>query len=366
MDPHDIVREVSPTRIPRAQGLRLEATDSIAALAPEWATLAASTGNVFATPEWAEAWMDTLGHGASPRLVVGRDAARRLRLVIPLVLVHRGPLRVARFMGHGVADLQGPIAAPGTDFKSQAVEQLMVDILKDYDVFLGERIPASLEWEGMPGVRILHREVNPLLPLREWGNWETYLASRSRRLRRELRHDERVLAARHALSVRLTTDPERLQADLDVLFALHRARFGNQSSFAPREEFHRRFATLALARGWLRLWILEADGRPAAARYDFSYGGVYHAYNGGRHPDWSRLSVGLVLRKFSLQSAFSERATAYRFLRGGESYKGRFGTVDDPIVTVAASGTWLGRVALAVAYSLRSSSRIRGLVRMRL
>jgi CelD/BcsL family acetyltransferase involved in cellulose biosynthesis len=347
--------------------LRLEDTDSVAALAPEWTALAAPTGDVFATPEWAEAWLEVLGRGAQLRLVTGRDGSGRLRVLVPLVLTRRGPVRIARLVGHGVADIQGPISAPtDADLQQETLDRALHEVVRDWDVFLGERMLAGRGWGTMPGVRVMHREANPILHLSGWPDWDSFLASRSRKLRREIVHDERILTERHGLVVRRTTDPSALAADLDVMFALHRSRFGDESSFAPREAFHRRFAAVALTAGWLRLWILEIDGRPAAARYDFSYGNVYHAYNGGRDPRWSNLSVGLVLRKHTLEAAFAEGATAYRFLRGDESYKGRFGTVDDPLVTVARSGSWLGRRAVDAAYALRKSVRLRRLVRLRL
>jgi CelD/BcsL family acetyltransferase involved in cellulose biosynthesis len=350
-----------------SSGLRLGATDSIAALAAEWATLAASTGDVFSTPEWAQAWLDALGRGAKLRLVTARDDSARMRVLIPLVLTRRGPLRLARLAGYGASDMQGPISAPpDADLQHETLNRALHEVVRDWDVFLGERMLAVRRWGTMPGVKVMHREANPVLHLTDWPNWDSFLGSRSKKLRREIVHDERILTERHGLVVRRTTDPGTLAADLDVLFALHRARFGDESSFSPREAFHRRFAAVALAAGWLRLWILEVDGRPAAARYDFSYGNVYHAYNGGRDPRWSNLSVGLVLRKHTLEAAFAEGATAYRFLRGDESYKGRFGTVDDPLVTVARSGSWLGRRAVDVAYALRKSVRLRRLARLRL
>jgi CelD/BcsL family acetyltransferase involved in cellulose biosynthesis len=72
------------------------------------------------------------------------------------------------------------------------------------------------------------------------------------------------------------------------------------------------------------------------------------------------------VRPRSLQAAFAEGAAAYRFLRGDESYKRRFGTVDDPLVTFASGATPLGNMAVAVAHGLRRSGMLRELVRLRI
>ncbi len=80
----------------------------------------------------------------------------------------------------------------------------------------------------------------------------------------------------------------RLQDDLTVLFALHRARWGEGSPFLRFEAFHREFAAVALERGWLRLWFLELDDRPAAAWYGFRFAGVESYYQAGRDPSAPR------------------------------------------------------------------------------
>ena len=51
----------------------------------------------------------------------------------------------------------------------------------------------------------------------------------------------------------------------------------------------------ALERGWLRLWVLEADGKAVAAWYGFRFAQIDWYYQSGRDPDWERQSVGFVL-----------------------------------------------------------------------
>ena len=341
---------------------RLEAHDGFDPILGEWDALARASRNVFATSEWARLWWECYGGPARLRLVGARSPEGSLVGIVPLVVTRVGPVRVARFLGHGMGDLLGPIHAPGDGVAGPALlESALASIATEWDVFLGERLPGNAAWSA-PGTAELKHESNMVLHLSRWPSWEAYVVALSRKLRQGLRHDERSLAERHRLRFRMTRDPDRLAADLDTVFALHRARWGEgRSSFLPGERFYRKFAALALERGWLRLWILEVDDRPVAARYDFEFAGVYHAYNAGRDPAWSKAGVGLVLRAHTMREALEGGAAEYRFLRGEEPYKRRFLTEDTGLITIAKARTWLGRCVTQAGALLRDRPRLRRL-----
>ncbi|HET9251883.1 MAG TPA: GNAT family N-acetyltransferase [Candidatus Eisenbacteria bacterium] len=342
-------------------GLRFETHDTFGPLLPEWEALARATRNVFATAEWASLWWESYGGSARLRLVGARSAEGKLVGIVPLVITRVGPVRVARFLGHGMSDLLGPIRASDHGVTSPSLlEAALGEIGPQWDLFLGERLPGGDAW-CEAGTSELRRESNMVLPLSRWPDWDAYVTALSRKLRQQIRHDEKALAKRHRLRFRMTREASSLPADLDTVFALHRARWEGRSSFVPGETFYRRFAALALERGWLRLWILEADSRPVAARYDFEYEGAYHAYNAGRDPAWRKAGVGLVLRAHTMREAMSGGAAEYRFLRGGEDYKKRFLTEDAGLVTVARGRTWLGRWAAQAGTLLRNRPRLRRL-----
>src|SRR5206468_2281345 len=115
------------------------------------------------------------------------------------------------------------------------------------------------------------------------------------------------------------------------------------------------FAHAALERGWLRLWVLEADGAPVAAWYGFRFAEVDWYYQSGRDPAWERQSVGFVLMAHTIQAAFDDGMLEYRLLRGGEGYKERFASDDPGIETVALTRGVLGSAALLAARSARST-----------
>jgi CelD/BcsL family acetyltransferase involved in cellulose biosynthesis len=351
--------EVTPAA--RARGtpgpaLRLERFEGLLAARSEWAALAEHSRNIFATWEWADAWWRHFGDSLRLAAALLRDDEGRAAAVLPLCVRGRRPLRIARFVGYGPADEQGPVCPPQS--MPTASEVLLRERAQlDWDVLLAERLPPG---HGLHG-RVLRREPSPVIE-RPNGGWEEYLAGRSRNLRSQLGRKQRRLEREHGLRFRLVEDLGRLGADMETLFRLHRARWGDEGSGAlgaARAEFHRDFAARALDRGWLRLWLAEADGEPVAAWYGFRFGGAECYYQSGRDPDWERSSVGLVLLAHTMREAMNDGIREYRLLRGGEGYKDRFAT-HDPGVETVAMGRGLGRAAALVgAGAARLPGRLR-------
>mgnify|MGYP001465757665 CR=1 FL=1 len=83
--------------------------------------------------------------------------------------------------------------------------------------------------------------------------------------------------------------------------------------------------------GWERL-LDELEGSRAlqyiAAAMCFDYGNVRLLYNSGYDPDYSSLSIGLLLKALCLKEAIEEGMAYFDFLRGMEPYKYHFGASD--------------------------------------
>lgn len=334
-------------------GLTVERCDELAAVEKIWRELASRSGNPFLTWEWAATWWRHYGGRRRPLLAVCRDDQDPVAL-LPLCLDVR-PVRLVRWIGHGQSDLLGPVCAPHDSTRALVALSAALDDVRGWDLLLAEDFPAGTAWPTELPTRTLRRLSSPVLAT-EGRSWEEFLASRSRNLRDQVRRKERKLAREHELRFRLTTDRDWLGRDLDVLFALHRARWGARAEggFAgPDEAFHRDFAEVALEQGWLRLWTMELDGEPVAAWYGFRFGGVEWYYQAGRDPDWERASIGFVLLSHSIRAAFEDGVREYRFLRGGESYKDRFTGGGHDLETVAVPNGALGRAAVVAALAAR-------------
>lgn len=113
---------------------------------------------------------------------------------------------------------------------------------------------------------------------------------------------------------------------LAILLELHRKRWsekGSSEAFSTPDmvAFHQELSRLALDRGWLRLFVLWLDDRPAAALYGFCRDGRFYFFQSGLDPEYSRYSVGLVTMGLAIKSAIEEGAKEYDLLHGDESYK---------------------------------------------
>lgn len=260
----------------------------------------------------------------------------RLVALLPMYVCGAGAARELRFLGHGLADRLGPVCAPRDRLTAaEAMLWALHESRTRFDLFVGDDLPVHEGWGTAIGARTVRRTSSPVLRA-DGRDWDAFLATQSANFRQQVRRRERRLTRAHGLRYRLAEDASRLRADLGLLFRLHEARWagGSRSFAANRAAFHRSFAAKALERGWLRLWIAELDGRPAAAWYGFRYCGAEWYYQAGRDPRHDALSIGFVLLAHTIREALDDGIEEYRLLRGDESYKWRFATDDAPLETV--------------------------------
>jgi CelD/BcsL family acetyltransferase involved in cellulose biosynthesis len=320
--------------------------DELDSLRDEWRVLAERSGNLFATWEWASTWWAHFGRGHELVVAGARDEHERLVAVLPLHVHAVRGLRMLRFIGHGAGDQLGPVCAPSdTTAAAQALRALLASPAARWDLFLGEQVPADERWDTLLGATVVTHTGLPLVQV-NGTDWEGFLASKSANFRQQVRRRERNLHRRYTVTYR-SGARETLDADLDVLFALHRSRWrGRRSLFEVQEQFHRDFAAKALDRGWLRLWFLELDGDPVAAWYGFRFGDSEYFYQAGRDPLHDG-SPGFVLLCHTIRAAIDDGVQEYRLLRGAEEYKYRFANLDRGLDTVAVGRGLVGQAALA-------------------
>jgi CelD/BcsL family acetyltransferase involved in cellulose biosynthesis len=329
--------------------------DGFGVLDDEWDNLAERSGGIFSTALWSRVWWARFGEDRELLLHAGRSRDGTLSVVLPLYACRRRIPRVIRFLGHGPGDELGPVHTAGHHEPAATVLRGVLAEL-DWDVFLGEQLPGDEGWSHLLGGRTWRREASPTLRLP--GSWEEYLAGRSANFRQQLRRREEVLAREGDVALRLA-DEATLDGDLDALFTLHRARWTSKRTDFHDTPFHRELAREALGRGWLRLWLLELDGRPIAAWHGFQVGPVASYYQAGRDPTYDRLSLGFLLMSHSIRSAIAERATEYRFGRGDETFKSRFASEDPGLESVALSRGVVGAATYAAGRGARLTRRFR-------
>jgi CelD/BcsL family acetyltransferase involved in cellulose biosynthesis len=337
-------------RCEQAPGLHVELVDDLELLREDWSALGERTGNLFATWEWNSLWWRQMGRGRRLTAAAVRDHSGALVGLLPAYLaIAAGPARVIRLLGHGQGDRLGPICMPADRARvSDALRAALRSEPWANALLLAEHLPVEDGWRTLLGARPMAHEGSPVLEIAT-RDWDEFLAGRSAGLRKQVRYQERRLAREHVMRYRLIEHDEELPAAMDTLFRLHGVRWGQAGvpEFADSQAFHRAFAASALARGWLRLWLLELDGCAVAAWHGFRFRGADWHYQSGRDPAWDRYSVGAVLLAHTIRDCVEAGIPRYLFLRGDEAYKLRFATSDPGLETVVVGTGVAARAAVA-------------------
>jgi CelD/BcsL family acetyltransferase involved in cellulose biosynthesis len=345
------ITDAAVARRPRrvVEELELEELPGFGAVAEDWTRLAHAADTIFATPEWLATWWRHYGREDELRLYACRDRTGRVVAILPLELHATGPLAIMRFVGHGPSDQLGPICAPA-DRPAVARALLRATDEAGADVLLGEQLAGDAAWPALLGGAVLGREGNPVVHFPS-GGWDAQLKRWTPSIGGLLRRYTRRLEATHAVRTRRTLSPASLERDLDILFALHHARWrAAATAFGTRDAaFHREFAAIALNQGWLQMSFLEVDGVDVAGEYHLRFGRAGYVYQGGWLPEWQRHSVGTIALMRSIRMSCDDGLREMRFLRGDEAYKYRYADADPGLQTIAVARRRAAAGALAVA-----------------
>src|SRR2546422_2657729 len=318
---------------------RIEDPADFANLREEWnGLLAASQADcLFLTWEWLYTWWKPLGGRRRLHLLLARDG-RELAAIAPLA--QRPPVLRRLLLFPALEFLATGIV--GSDYLDVIVRRGTEQEVCDALAMAWEGAPLALEFAyvqresfsaalarqlGQRGWTMQDTSINvcPVIDL-AGHSLESYLASLGsahrynfqRRLRnRPKRFDVRLDLVR--------TEAERREA-LEALVALHTRRWeerGGSDAFASPGlvSFYDEVSQLALRRGWLRLFVLRLDGKPAAVLHGYRYGRTFYFYQSGFDPIFAKESVGLVMMGLTIRHAIEEGAAEYDLLHGAEPYK---------------------------------------------
>ena len=335
---------------------------SLAASWAAWTDVARRQDNVFSTWEWAWAWWSAYGNDREALVHEVRDAEGRVVGILPLYLARRRPIRVLRFIGHGPADQLGPVCAPADRTRVAAALQLLVrELVGPRGVLLADALRGDLGWGTVLHGAVVRRQSFSLIEL-DGLTWDTWLAGKSPNFRQQVRRRERRLQSAAGLRFRLVREEDERASAFRTLVELHRARWGRASTTfdADNLPMHEHFTRLAAERDWLRLWIAELDGRPAAAWLGYRFGGADAYYQMGREPTRDDTNIGSVLLMRTIRDAFEAGSCEYRMLRGGEPYKERLQSADPEVLTcVVGTDPVPGLAALLLHHRTRLPRRLR-------
>jgi len=165
----------------------------------------------------------------------------------------------------------------------------------------------------------------PYIPL-EGKSWAAYLACLSSQHRYNFNRKSRRLHQDYSVSFEPARTEAECRESIDLTIAQHKARWqgrGESDAFHTPElvVFHQDFTRVALERGWLRLYVLRLNDRPAACLYGFLYARKFYFYQSGMDPAFEKSSVGLISMGLAIRAAMEEGTAEYDLLHGAEAYK---------------------------------------------
>lgn len=319
-----------------------------------------SPGAIFRSSAWLIPWWQCFSRRKELSVYVAREGPRLLG-VLP---AYREPSplggRRLRLVGDrpGASNYLGVIGRPG--LLDRAVHPIALAIRADErDVLLAglavdDPLISALKG-GRESISIEH-EACPYLTIDGRRDFEAWIRDRPPGVANQLRRRKRWLERRPGFHIDILTHEDEIAAALPAFWKLHRARWSvNGLSKVQRlpefEQFHAESARALARRGWVRLYILYAEGAPRAALYGFERGKRFLYYQSGRDPDWSQRSVGTVILCAALQDAFERDLTEFDFSRGAQSYKSLYASSHRGIVNFRAAA---GPRARALALSDRA------------
>lgn len=315
------------------------------ALRPQWEGLLEEYpySTPFSTWEWLASWWRAYAGNDRLFVLAMRNGSAALTGLAPLALstqrVCGAPLRSLRLMGDGSHDsdnLDLPVR-PGCEGEfSRALLDWLEQHAREWDICqlrtlpahspMGNRLLEELKLRGWEA----HVSRQPQTVVELPGSWEAYLKGLSSKERGKIGLRARRLEKKYPVRIRKVAEEAELAPALAALFDLHTKHWGLRSlpgSFQSpaRRQFYHDLAPPLLARQRLEFWLLELDGRIAAAQFALRHGDAVYSLQEGFDPEYSSDSVGYVLRSHVLQDLIARGTRNYDFLGGVADSKLRWG-----------------------------------------
>ncbi len=337
-----------PIQVDHKSKLRLEeykSWDELALIRNAWEGLLAESPSrtIFLTWEWLKPWWDAFGEGRQIIALAAWDEEGGLAGLALLTseqrrLVTGITLKTLRLLGDGSTDsdtldflvregYEGPFAKSVLDWCTQHKSEW--DILERNTVPQTSVVAQELQNEfALRGWVCSQREnVHQIVALPR--KWEEYLNSLSKNMRASVNSKMRRLEKRYQVQRRRCESVEELPEFLEQLFRMHGMRWkllGQSGSFflPARRRFYSEMARAFLDRGWLDFWLLELNGKPAAAEFGFHYGKTYYFLQTGFDPAYFADSVGFVLKAQIFRELIEQGMESYDFLGDDDPYKQRW------------------------------------------
>lgn len=294
---------------------------------------------VFASHTWYQSWWAC--YSAMARLhLFTMWQGDKLVGIAPLMWkkssLHGLPVRTVGFIQNNQALHNDFIVVP--EFRTFFLQELVKSLFEQsshWDVIYFRNIsPVSINYKSLAEIldaegRSWKQISNPidspyLIPS---GSWSDYLAGRTRKTRKNLKHIRNKIYSAGKVSVKnIRTWEEFLSCKEDMFDVAQQSwseRIGDSLGSPLNRDFFEALAFSAAAKGWLSIWALYLDNKMIAVEFHLKAYGREHAMRGHYHPEFASLSPGTYLEMTILEHVFQEQESVriYDLCGSFDSYK---------------------------------------------
>jgi CelD/BcsL family acetyltransferase involved in cellulose biosynthesis len=315
----------------------IDSYDKMLQLEPHWnALLAGSDLDIpFMTFEWFKFWWQFFDDKRQMLILAVYDDGK-LSAIAPLMRIKttwRGlPVNVISFAVDYYSGRTGIIAQTGaTGVASSIFERLVsgkyahdlldIDFLPQ-DSLTGSAISKTLSELSLRFVK-KPRIKTPYIPIS--GNWDNYLAGRSKNFRHKLSRINNKFQRLGGYEITKCTGAGFKEALEQVeKISLDTWKFNENSAIINSPEktkFFRGLSEMLSQSGWLNIWILKIKGEPAAFAYNVKYKNKVYALEIGYAQSQAQLSPSEFLNTEAIKDGFDNGLVEYDWLGDALPFK---------------------------------------------
>lgn len=288
----------------------------------------------FILPPWLKAWWSVFAKEYDLMVCTGRYKGQ---LVGIAPLMAKGD-RVWIMGDRDTCDYGTIIFNPqyGHEFMSSLLSYLSQRGIKRFDIKSREDSSLSvlLKNINLPGVDIKYCISDRTYGIHLPATWDAYLDRLSGKHRHEIRRKMRRLYEAGNVKVSILSRPEECNSFMETFIQLFRSNIPAKKAFMTPEKalFFKRLVYYTSRFDLPRMVILHLNEKPVAATLCFDLGGHLYLYNNGYDMNFSHLSVGLMVKVFTIKHAIEGGKRYFDFLRGDEKYKQYLGGIPSSLL----------------------------------
>jgi len=323
----------------------ITSNDEFDRLEQEWDTLTRlSSVHIFQTFEWVRTWWKYLAQANFRLHIILFDSNGSLVGIAPLFEERKNllgimPVSHLQLIGRGLSDYLDFIVLPGNENRVfESFNSYLRSHAADWTIFDAEDVneissivPSVPQFRRTFGRRLIQHAGNSCASVELPGTEEMLFERMGQTSRNNYKRKVKDFGRKYNGNTEVVEhESDDIQAAIENFSMIHGGRwksFGHPSAFDREEhkKLHVEFSKKFARRGWLKIFILRAEGEPVAASFGFNYKKRIYLYqcNAYASKEVMRCSPGLIVRVKAMEDGIRNGMNVIDYMRGEEGYKFR-------------------------------------------